>query len=267
VTSKELLVALHDVTPAHARRLETLYTLLEEFGVRTYALLVVPNWHGEWPLENFAEETASLRTRAMRGAEIVLHGWRHDEAGQPRSLAHRLRTWGHTDREGEFASLPPVEASARITRGLATLRACALEPIGFVPPAWLSGPGLGTIVHNAALAFTEDTRAVYLVATGRRILAPASCWSTRRAWRSVASVAVAAARVPLERSLPLVRLAFHPHDVDSPAVLASCRRTLAALLKDRRVIGYTELLRRDALQVAEVDEHKIALAQSRPQRR
>ncbi|MGH7548568.1 MAG: DUF2334 domain-containing protein, partial [Gemmatimonadales bacterium] len=192
---RQLLVAIHDVTPAHARRLETLYRLLEECGVRRHALLVVPRWHGGWPLEEAPEFAAELRERAARGAEIVLHGLRHDEVGQPRSLAHRLRTFGRTDREGEFASLPPADAAARIGRGLAVLRSCGLEPIGFVPPAWVSAPGLAQVVREAGLAFTENARAVRLVTNGRRVSAPATCWSTRRAWRAAASVAVAAARL------------------------------------------------------------------------
>src|SRR5690348_3472918 len=50
-TRSRVLVAVHDVTPAHAGRLDVLYRLLEEFGIRQYALLVVPDWHGAWPLD------------------------------------------------------------------------------------------------------------------------------------------------------------------------------------------------------------------------
>jgi hypothetical protein len=247
MTPRQLVMAVHDVTPAHTSRLEELYRLLHEFGVRRHALLVVPDWHGGWPLEQSPEFAAELAERATGGAEIVLHGLRHDEMGQPRSLGHRLRTWGRTDREGEFASLSPPEAAARIARGLAVLRSCGLEPIGFVPPAWLSAPGLAQVLREARLAFTEDARAVRLVASGRRIPAPATCWSTRRAWRAAASVAVAAARLRLEHARPLVRLALHPPNADSAAVFASCRRTLAALLDQREVIGYRELLRTETV--------------------
>ena len=238
----KLLVSVHDVTPAHAQRLDVLYRLLDELGVRRYALLVVPEWHGAWPLERFPEFVAGLRERAARGAEIVLHGWRHDEVGLPRPLRHRLRTFGRTDREGEFASLAPVEAAARIARGRDTLRAAGLDPLGFVPPAWLGGPGLEAVTRSAGFAFTEGPRAVVALADGRRIRAPATCWSTRRAWRAAGSVVVARLRLALERRRPVVRLALHPPDADAPAVLASCRRTLAALLARRVAISYRELL-------------------------
>ena len=233
---------MHDVTPAHERWLDVLYRLLDELGVRRYALFVVPDWHGAWPLEQFRAFTARLREWAANGAEIVLHGLRHDEVGLPRSLAHRARTFGRTDREGEFASLPPADAADRINRGLATLRASGLEPIGFVPPAWLAGPELERVVRDAGLGFTENARGVVALADGRRIRAPATCWSTRRAWRAAGSVVVAAMRLRLERARPLVRVALHPPDAGTPAVLASCRRTLAALLERRQVIDYRRLV-------------------------
>ena len=89
--------------------------------------------HGDWPLENSPVFAAELRERAApgAGAEVVLHGLRHDEQGQPRSLWHRLRTFGRTAREAEFASLPAGDAAARIARGLAVLRATGLDPVGF----------------------------------------------------------------------------------------------------------------------------------------
>src|SRR5207244_2307289 len=249
--SLRLLVAVHDVAPANARRLEVLYHLLDELGVRRYALLVVPNWHGSWPLVEYPDFVAQLRERAANGAEILLHGWRHDEVGLPRSLAHRLRTVGRTDREGEFASLTPVEAAARIARGLAALRCAGLEPLGFVPPAWLAGPTLPRVVREEGLTFTEDAHAVVaLNGQGQRIAAPATCWSTRRSWRAAGSVVVASLRLRLERARPLVRVALHPPDADVPAVLASCRRTLVALLERRRLTTYRELLLEERSRVA-----------------
>jgi len=237
---------VHDVTPAHAQRLAVLYDLLDELAVTRYALLVVPDWHGGWPLQQFDEFVAGLQARVRAGAEIVLHGLRHDEAGQPRTLAHWARTYGRTDREGEFASLEPSAARSRIDRGLEVLRAARLEPIGFVPPAWLGGRELARVVREAGLGFTEDTRAIAALGPGRpirRIRAPATCWSTRPPrWRAAGSVVVAALRLRLERHRPLVRVALHPSDVASPAVLASCRRTLGALLATRRVTTYGEVV-------------------------
>ena len=68
----------------------------------------------------------------------MLHGERHDEAELPRGLADSVRAFGRTAREGEFLTLDAGAALARIARGLDRLRALGLEPVGFVPPAWLA---------------------------------------------------------------------------------------------------------------------------------
>ena len=68
-----LLVAVHDVTPAHGERLERIFALLDRLGMTQYALFVVPNWHGEWPLGEHPAFVEELRRRLASGAEIFLH--------------------------------------------------------------------------------------------------------------------------------------------------------------------------------------------------
>src|SRR3712207_5281558 len=132
-----LLVSIHDVTPAFASRVFQLWDLCSSQGV-TPALLVVPNWHGAWPLEGYPDFVEWIRSRAASDAEVVLHGERHDEVGLPRSLTDAWRAWGNTDGEGEFLSLDAPAARQRLCRGLERLRQLGLEPTGFVAPAWLS---------------------------------------------------------------------------------------------------------------------------------
>jgi predicted deacetylase len=241
-TRHRLLVAIHDVTPAHESRLGGVFALLQELGIERYALLVVPNWHGAWPLEEHPGFAALLRARQERGAEILLHGLRHDEVGSTRSPWQHLRAFGRTAREGEFLSLAPGEAARRMHRGLETLKALGLVPAGFVPPAWLHGPQSFQLIADQGLDFTEDTLTVYSLAQGRGLRAPALRWSTRRAWRAAAGVAIAAARRPLERWRPLLRVAIHPSDMDVPGVERSVKRTLTALLRHRVAVSYRQAL-------------------------
>src|SRR5262249_9147586 len=133
-------------------------------------------------------------------------------------------------------------SSTRIEQGLAVLRTVGLEPVGFVPPAWLAAPGLNEVVRDAGLAFVEDQNRVQNLVKNGTVSAPATCWSTRQAWRAVGSVAVAPARLRIEGHHPVVRVAFHPPDADSPAVFESCRRTLGTLLQRRALTDYRELL-------------------------
>ena len=241
-SSRQLLVAVHDVTPAHAKRLDRVFRLLTEFGVERYALLVVPNWHGTSPLEKHPEFAAGLRARQDQGAEIFLHGLRHDEHGAQRTLWQNVRTWGRTDREAEFLVLSEREAGKRLDRGLETLRACGLEPVGFVPPAWFHGRRSFELIHERGLDLTEDSLSVFSLAQGRGLSAPATEWSTRKAWRAAAGVAIAAVRRPLESWRPLLRLVIHPTDMDVPSVVGSVRNTLERLLASRRAVTYGEAL-------------------------
>jgi uncharacterized protein len=235
-----LLVSIHDVTPALAEGVERLWTLCAERGVRP-ALLVVPDWHGQWPLEAYPDFVGWLRARVFEGGEIVLHGERHDEAGLPRGLGDELRAWGRTAAEGEFLTLDEPAAHDRIARGRARLAALGLEPVGFVPPAWLARPAGHRAAGRNGLAFSEDDHAVHLHPTGRRIPAPVVRWSARGPLRAWGSVAVARARWTLQGRVPLARIALHPQDLGHRATARSIAPTLDRWLARHRLLTYAAL--------------------------
>jgi predicted deacetylase len=238
----QLLVAVHDVTPAHDDRVRRILDWLTDLGVTQYALLVVPQWHGGWEVHRHGDFADVLRERAATGAEVFLHGLRHDEQGVRRSWHHHLRAFGRTDGEGEFLALPPAEAGARMDLGLELLRQAGLEPVGFVPPAWLHGRDWSRLLRERRLAFTENSWAVFDVVSGLRLRAPAYCWSTLRPWHQVAGGLVAAARLRLQARAPLLRVAVHPLDIDSPRIRDSLRRVLDALVGRRTVLSYRAVL-------------------------
>lgn len=235
-----LLVSIHDVTPALARGVETLWSLCAARQIRP-ALLVVPDWHGGWPLEAHAGFVAWLRARAAEGAEIVLHGERHDEVGLPRNLGDALRAWGRTRREGEFLTLDEPAARARVERGRARLRGLGLEPVGFVPPAWLARDAGHRAVGAMGLRFSEDDRSILLFPSGRRLASPVIRWSARSPARAWGSVVVARARWVLQGRAALPRIALHPQDLDHPATAAALGPTLDRWLVRHRPTRYGEL--------------------------
>lgn len=235
-----LLVSIHDVTPALSDGVHRLWGLCADRGIRP-ALLVVPDWHGQWPLEAHPSFVGWLRARAADGAEIVLHGERHDEVGSARGLADELRAWGRTAREGEFLTLDEAEAGARIRRGLARLRSLGLNPVGFVPPAWLARPAGHRAAAGSGLGFSEDDRVIYLYPAGRRLRAPVVRWSGRGAARAWGSVAVARARWLLQGRTPVARIALHPQDLAHPVTAASLGPTLDRWLARHSPIPYTAL--------------------------
>ncbi len=240
---KRLVVAIHDVTPAHAGSLQRIYSVLSDLGITRYALLVVPDWHGEWPLERHAAFVDDLLARQAAGAEIFLHGYRHDEAAFHRTWTQRLAIAGRTAASAEFRVAPPQEAAERLDRGLALFARLGLKPVGFIPPAWLPSAGLAHQLRQRRLDLTEGFWLIANLAEGRRVFAPALSWSTARAWRSALTAGVAAARRVVERPRGVVRVAIHPPDIEAPVVAAALRRTLSTLTGARRQATYTEVMR------------------------
>jgi predicted deacetylase len=239
--SRQLLIAVHDVTPAHADRVARIIDLLANAEVGQYALFVVPQWHGGWTLDEHRDFVALLRQQAAAGSEIFLHGLRHDEQGTRRAWYHQVRAFGRTDGEAEFLALPPAEAGARMDRGLEIFRAAGLEPVGFVPPAWLHGRDWSRLMRERRLAYTENSWAVFDVTQQVRLRASAFCWSTVRRWHETAGALIAAARLRVQARAPLLRVAIHPPDIDSRPVRESLQRVLRALLIGRRALSYRAL--------------------------
>lgn len=252
-----VLVAIHDIAPATWDAAEGLWSLCRGFGV-TPALLVVPDWHGEWPIERHPRFVDWLLARAADGAEIVLHGLRHDEVGLTRTWRDSLRAVGRTHREGEFLTLDEQLARRRIDEGLARLRQLGLEPVGFIPPAWLMRPACLRAVADAGLTVCEDDDAVYLrtrslctptmcgagVAPAlRRIPSPVWRWSARSSVRAWSSAIVAGARrvPPLSDRCGVARIALHPGDLGHVATRRSVRTTLQRLTTGNRWLRYASL--------------------------
>lgn len=228
-TDVRLVVAIHDVAPPFAREVETFWDLCVARGI-TPALFVVPHWHGQWKLEDDPRFCAWLRRAEAAGAEVFLHGERHDEVGARRRLLHELRALGRTAHEGEFLTLPQSVARNRVARGLKRLRSIGLDPIGFVAPAWLWAREHIPVIADLGLRYSEDESSIHLLARSMAVRSPVIRWSARSAWRARASVAVAAVRRMLERGQSggssLLRIALHPQDLRSAPVRRSLLLTL-----------------------------------------
>ncbi|MEP6765518.1 MAG: polysaccharide deacetylase family protein [Gemmatimonadaceae bacterium] len=235
-----LLVSIHDVTPAFDESARVLWNLCRDNGA-TPALLVVPNWHGEWPLVQHPDFVQWIRECALAGAEILLHGERHDEVGLPRTPADSLRAFGRTAREGEFLTLDEASAYARIQRGLHLFHDLAINPIGFVPPAWLAREETFAAVKRCGLGVSEDEDGIRVHARNVRMSAPAIRWSGRTPFRARASALLASWRWQTQRCKPLMRLALHPQDLSSPITAQSVQRETRRWLALGNIIHYADV--------------------------
>ena len=236
----KLLVSIHDVTPAWEAEVFELWSACRRRDVLP-ALLVVPNWHGAWPLDQHHTFVNWLRIRAMEGVEIFVHGERHDEIGLRRRWADEVRAWGRTAREAEFLTLDRAGARARIDRSVRLFRHLGIDPIGFVPPAWLAKPDCLRAVADVGLQFSEDMTTVHLMRTGRRVRAPVLRWSGRTAVRAWASVAAARLRWVHQRGEPVMRVAFHPLDVRCAVTARSIAVEFDRWLGERPAARYADL--------------------------
>jgi hypothetical protein len=213
------------VSPAFERETQLLWAACRDRDLLP-ALFVVPNWHGQWPLVRHPSFVRWLHQRADEGAEIFLHGERHDEQGTSRGWSDQLRAIGRTTAEGEFLTLDCGEAERRMQRGLAVFQEAGIEPIGFVAPAWLWQPHTRSVANSLGLPISEDEHAIYLLRRGTRLESPVIRWSARTAARATTSAIVARTMTWLHRRHWLMRIALHPTDLWRATTIHSAMRTI-----------------------------------------
>jgi uncharacterized protein len=226
-----LLVSIHDVAPRFLSEVRTLRDRLDRWGVGAVTLLAVPDHHGSSPLGGCRETVRWLRSCVVAGDEVALHGFHHVARGDVPSRWDRVRAAMLTAGEGEMLAVPPGEVAGLLARGRALVAdAVGAEPAGFVAPAWLEPRGLGAVLGEAGFRWHETSMYVEALPAGRRRISPVLGWATRSAWREAAAVAWAAVMTPVARRIAgvsgVVRVALHPGDVHSAAVMASIERTV-----------------------------------------
>jgi len=170
--------------------------------------------------------TANVTTKlACRGRGAIASA----PGAGPRAKANFSRSTSRR-RSGEFAA------------ALERFGALRLDPVGFIPPAWLAREDGFAAAAAAGLRVSEDEGSVRLLQTGRRVPSPVVRWSARTPLRAYGSVAVARARRALQRSREVVRIAFHPLDLAHPATARDLGETLDGWLAERRPAHYRELV-------------------------
>lgn len=208
--------------------------LAAEYGARP-ALLVVPNFHGQWPLLDHPSFVKRLRDLAAAGHAIYLHGLLHQSrprispALASRGVSARLAWYfaqrGASNHEAEFSDLTQEEAAERLDEGERVLAAAGLNKTGFVPPAWSMPRWLVPMLAARGYRFSEDHTHVYDPVAGRSRFSAVFNYATRTPARLLSTVVYCRAALPLSRLAP-ARIAIHPGDMRFMLV----RRELARLL-------------------------------------
>jgi len=241
-----LLVALHDVTPAHAARLARAEQLLSALGLTSVAYLFVPDYHGRAAAHDDREFWARFRSPRPYAIEWFLHGYFHEEQASERGAWPSPRQWFArrflTRGEGEFLALRGLALQERVQAGIHSFaRAVGCLPKGFVAPAWLYNEELVPVLQRLGFRFTESHFHIFDLHTCDAVPAPVITWASRTRQHRLSSRTCALLARGLWQRRPLIRVALHPCDFDHPRSVDSVARTIEALRVTRRVIGYRDL--------------------------
>jgi predicted deacetylase len=201
------------------------------------ALLVVPNFHGRWPLQEFRSFVDLVNAERERGSDILLHGYAHLARGnglEPMGLWEKAKSRFLTAGEGEFQSWGCNDALCHIQRGMEILDHCfGFRPEGFVAPAWLEHRDTAAALRKAGLLFHENHLHIEILEPRQRHFIPAIAFSTRTPARlRVSKVFARSVRLAVGGRFPL-RLALHPRDFASDDMVRALRY-LAVRMGDRR---------------------------------
>jgi predicted deacetylase len=214
-------VSIHDVSPAFEREIDDALEACRAVKAKP-ALLVVPNFHGKWPLDRYPAFVDRLRDLSRDGHEIILHGFFHASEGGS-FFAQKIASAG----EAEFADLAQGEGERRIDDGTRMLRDLGLTPDGFIAPAWQMARWVLPSLASRGFRYAEDHLHVYDPARGRRKRSLVLNFASRTPARLWSSVAFVRAATPLRRVMR-TRIAIHPGDMRSEFLRREVRRVLAA---------------------------------------
>lgn len=241
---KYLIISIHDFTPKLAAKALKIIDTLAASGVDKTSILVVPNYHRSYPLEDFPQELHSLKKLQEKGHEVVLHGYDHQGKKEPwrrplSAIISRIYTRG----EGEFFKLNKEQVERRLKRGKELFDKLALSPAGFVAPAWLYSKGVARQLKQLGFSYyTDRFSLIPLQKDNAKVRAKAIVFSHSKPWRVLLSTIYCRVLAKLQKKQQLVRLAIHPPDIDQPLIWQTIIKLIKSLGQERELITYAELV-------------------------
>lgn len=236
-----LCVVLHDVAPPTWAACRRVIDAVGEVAPVPLTLLAVPRYHGAPRSLAF---DMRLTERHECGDELALHGYTHRDDGRPRDPVDWVRRRLYTAGEGEFLALSREAALQRLMAGMRWFQANGWPLHGFVAPAWLLGSeAWRALAQLPLLQYTSTLRGLHALPQRQTLRAPAIVYSTRSAWRRLASVGWNGWQGTRLQRRVLVRFELHPWDADHGYLRRAWQRLLAEQLQYRRPVTVAEFVR------------------------
>ncbi|MHA1653141.1 MAG: DUF2334 domain-containing protein [Candidatus Thorarchaeota archaeon] len=147
VRDQTVLLSLHEVTPAFEDDIVTTCDLLEDIGIYSITLLVVP-FYGLRKANTFERHSTFAEYLLSLGKELSIHGYAHvTKSGAPH----------------EFKRLKTDRLLSRMKTAVALFtRTFGKPPPGVVPPSWIAPSKLTTIAKGLGMKYCviENTMSV-----------------------------------------------------------------------------------------------------------
>jgi len=224
---RRIHIAVHDASPAHWQELRELDSLLREMGVGTYSMLVIPDYHGEYPLEKYPDFCSWLEDLREAGVEMMLHGFTHISRSVPEGIIDRTRAALFTRGEGEFLGLDPSSAATLLQKGREALNSAEIFTDAFVAPAWLYSRGTLEALSTLGFRYAEDRLHSWDPHTGRVLLrSPVVNFAGGGRLKRAAATAWVHASLVLMRGTGTLRFALHPCDLARRETVLKVMRAL-----------------------------------------
>ncbi len=214
-------VSIHDVSPAWSTEVDQALAMCHAHKIKP-GLLVVPNFHGEWPLQQSPEYVSHLQQLQKSGHEIFLHGFYHQsrtKADAESNIAQQAR-WLFAQRvasggEAEFSDVTRDEAIVRLNEGERVFARTGLISSGFIPPAWSMHPWFIAILKERGYRYCEDHLFIYDPARGIKRASLVLNYASRSKARMASTIAYCRIAKYARRFFP-TRIAIHPADMRVP---------------------------------------------------
>ncbi len=211
-----LVVSVHDVTPKFFLQIKKIVDELKKVGVSALVLKVIPNYESRNNILLYPPFLSWLREMVDSGSEIVLHGLTHfrPQGHERRKLI--LKDW-LARGEDEFSDLNEVKAEKRILEGKKILQTAGFHCFGFTAPTWrISQPAVRALKQAGFFYLTVLTGIIDLI-DQRRIFSPAfGHQGIQNFFESLMGLGNSLGRLLVMPHLRLIRIVFHPRQIDHP---------------------------------------------------